>query len=1242
MIDLTVKTLDSQNHVFSLEDDQITVRGFKEHIAESVAVPADSQRLIYCGRVLQDEKKLNDYDVNGKVIHLVQRAPPQPGQHGNDGGQTQGQRQGWQNSQRPHYRVTRTQMHGNAMYLGAMSVPAEIVEGHGIPQLSNSLSGSRLSHAGRMLDRVNEVLDRLDDPSAPPLHPPPESNQSTTQQQHHHHHHHHQQQQHQQQQQQQQQQQPQQSQESEIEQNENNDLSRDDGARLAEAAAAAITAALSAAGARAVTLFRGSSYNGGNARTSSDTNEHQSDAQPPQSQSQSQSQAQSQSQPQAQPQPQAQSQQQSQQQAQATTDAGATSSNAGQSRRTQQQDLPRPPQMAELLQRLCNTQDRLRPYLERYCMLTLLDPSLPPGSGPNTVEESQRIVDGVSEILHLMSHSCHALSDIIIDMSQPPPRNLRCRPIIVQHSAILQPGIPIQVEAHISLNGRSANNNNSNDEATESGNQAQSDNAESATSSRVNTEEGNQERESGDNTAQSQAERSQQDQSQSPFVFNLPNNVEVLMEVSSSESNIDAGSSNEQNAPGSENNNNARRTNVFPFGTPPPPYFMRNFMQAVAGHMVHGGITTTTISTRNPPVSTVGAQQGISTSMDSGSTNTGQSTQARSNTGTHPTTATQTRSTSRPHVFHHHAHPMGLGMSIGLGLDFDPYLPCNSHHVYRSPNTTSSSATGVTTSSQTTRTASTATADAQNQTNQTATTSTTTNSATSTNTTSATNAESANNALVNLLQQILNQSAGGQSQPNISINSNAPLMESLGNIMQMLGNNIHVGFLSDSSIGNAPTLADLFEGGGLSMDLFTSHESGREENFLVDLFVLLAQSMTLDGLVRVRLGQWEPIARLRRPLEEFLGYTFANVSSPEALQEQATERLLSQLRPHIQNLLASEEDTNGRSGSRVDVCATIESLIARHARNILRILFDTGVDDARFGQDILNILINMCSQICTVLRYSLRGGQAGLEAIATRFMRDLMDGGNPALLQWVLNGFITHLRTYFLCVPQPPDSEIIPLLVYRDASTQASSVSSASTRQSTQAQPEDEPMEIETLEQQQQQQQQQQPARESSIPEDREEVPETFPGHEALPSDWMPIIARDGVRQRRQLQMQGVTPNSGVTTFSDAYLGGLPSKRRKLIEQQKPRLLVSPTPNHHSTIAASMERLVREGVGRAGVEEVEGAAVAVAADPAVRRAFGQAIRDCLNPCRYGTPDFPDPLRFPNATKYFADQDRPPK
>lgn len=98
--------------------------------------------------------------------------------------------------------------------------------------------------------------------------------------------------------------------------------------------------------------------------------------------------------------------------------------------------------------------------------------------------------------------------------------------------------------------------------------------------------------------------------------------------------------------------------------------------------------------------------------------------------------------------------------------------------------------------------------------------------------------------------------------------------------------------------------------------------------------------MTLDGLIRLRLGQWEPIVRLRRPLQEFLQYTFSNASSPSALQEQTIERLISQLRPHIQNLLASEENLSGRSASRVDICATVESLIARHARDALRILFD--------------------------------------------------------------------------------------------------------------------------------------------------------------------------------------------------------------------------------------------------------------------------------------------------------------
>eukprot|EP00118_Oscarella_pearsei_P003130 m.13102 g.13102 ORF g.13102 m.13102 type:complete len:941 (+) comp24476_c0_seq1:100-2922(+) len=75
-MEVTVKTLDSKVHSFNDLSEDISVKQFKEKIAPTVEVAASSQRLIFQGKVLKDERPLKEFGVAGKVIHLVERAPP--------------------------------------------------------------------------------------------------------------------------------------------------------------------------------------------------------------------------------------------------------------------------------------------------------------------------------------------------------------------------------------------------------------------------------------------------------------------------------------------------------------------------------------------------------------------------------------------------------------------------------------------------------------------------------------------------------------------------------------------------------------------------------------------------------------------------------------------------------------------------------------------------------------------------------------------------------------------------------------------------------------------------------------------------------------------------------------------------------------------------------------------------------------------------------------------------------------
>ncbi|XP_065344272.1 large proline-rich protein BAG6 [Cloeon dipterum] len=1110
-LDITVKTLDSQNHKFNISEDK-TVKEFKEEIEKVINIPANVQRLIYCGRVLADEKPLKDYDLDKKAVHLVQRVP---------------------SSQRPPHPSGASSSARSSATNSPRRVHVSTARGFDTNTLEmiHLAAHNRINLVNHMLTCAENCVARLEDPNATPPPPADHINFSAL------------------------------AQEGdspfsapEVAGTLTTSISMGDqleGANsnsLGGAVTAAVAGALSAIVTAVNTSMGGSITVGApNITVTSMSSDVPMDSPPHPGPTP----LEDTSEPAA---------------ASATSTASAASSSetrsnperpasATSSTPSAAQQRPRRGSpisvMADAIDRINRIQDRLRPFSDQLTR-TMRDDPVFVGEN-NNVEEVQRQFSLMSETMHFISHAYHHLSDLSLGLARPPPRTLGVRSLVLQPAFVQGVGFPLQAQFNY-VSGRLSPPGSSPSTAASP--------TPPATASPTRPASGSPAPASTSSTpAQESIARQLMpelimgpaafESRRSSFTLPSGSNVEVVMEMSPGSLAY---------VPGSMGGMHAHTHHV----QEASPDLMRAFIMHAVNQQLGGAVANAPASTSNTP--TAGVPAGAAPSSGG---NSGQNSQARGTTTTNPTTSTQTRSTPRPHV---HLAPVNVPVSNM----FDPYLVCSSHHTHIRRRQVEPT--------QTTTASSTATQSGPaNQTRQPAAAAVTTAAAAAT--------------LAAAPQQ-----PRPPAVPNISA----------GQVDDMLRRSF-MEILPPDSFANwrMPTI-----------NWPTS--PGQEESVFSAIINSVTQNLTLEDILQLSLQQGTPLSRIRAPIRDIVNRQLMRGESatPENLNR-AVDRIMHEI-PVVNMLQGSNQLRPG-----INLQESFRRFYRDQLTAFLELINSESITPNQFGPRLLGFSGQFLRYLTSLVLLCCRDGRRGLEDFVHSTVSRLIPSNATPVPISVQHGR-NSMSTYFLSMqidtaaveryvqrlPTAPDSTAsIP------AESQTATPRTAASEEAMECD-EEFVLAAEEL-----------PTQQAAPPiKEEEEGATVLPPleteanatcnvvvgaeewHTGLETDWVPVISRDIQRQRRQTEQP---------PFSDSYLSGMSSKRRKLVSNGKPQ----------GGVNQVIAKAVANAATTIGIPNTEQLAKAAGSDSGVQAAYKEEVKKCVQQQLSLNPDF-TAERYPNANKYF--------
>jgi hypothetical protein len=128
--------------------------------------------------------------------------------------------------------------------------------------------------------------------------------------------------------------------------------------------------------------------------------------------------------------------------------------------------------------------------------------------------------------------------------------------------------------------------------------------------------------------------------------------------------------------------------------------------------------------------------------------------------------------------------------------------------------------------------------------------------------------------------------------------------------------------------------------------------------------------------------------------------------------------------------------------------------------------------------------------------------------------------------------------------------------------------------------------------------------------------------HSTVPPEWVPVITRDAARQRRQ---------AAPPMFSDAYLAGMPNKRRKMMSRDRQQ-------EEFADVRLALPETLRRSaqlVGARALTSADFLSRDAASDEQLCEAFRLEVSAIVRRRLADDPDY-SAERFPNTEKYFKE------